>query len=65
MILHDIHKADCTCSYCCGRYRLRLGLNIPKDWAAPNSWYVVQYWPKRYIRCTIAWPKFARRLRKA
>jgi len=67
-ILHEIHekgKSDCwndneikcNCSYCEGKTKLHYGLNIPecKKW---NSWWVIKYWDKRYIRWTNSFLKF-------
>lgn len=34
---------------------LHYGLNIPGQWYAWNSWYVIKYWPGRYIRWTNHW----------
>lgn len=45
----------CKCSYCHGNNRLHYGLNIPDDWKAWNSWYVIKYWKGRYIRWTNSW----------
>ena len=65
MILHEVHKKgksswndnwiSCQCSYCGGLGKLHYGLNIPKDWKATNSWWVIKYAPYRYIRWTNGW----------
>jgi len=48
-ILHEIHKADCTCSYCRGM--VHYGLNIPSN-ISFNSWFVLKYGKGKYIRMT-------------
>jgi len=69
MILHEIHingkdysnldkNTVCTCSYCEGRNKLHYGLNIPDHWKGWNSWYIIKYWDRRYIRWTNSWFKF-------
>lgn len=67
-ILHEVHQKGkatwndkwetCQCSYCVGSNKIHFGLNIPKDWTSWNSWYVIKYWPGRYIRWTNGWMKF-------
>lgn len=52
LIWKETHSKSCNCTYCEGVSRLHFGLNVPKDWKAWNSWYVVKYWPKHYIRWT-------------
>lgn len=66
-ILHEIHikgKSDwnnswetCHCSYCKGDNKIHYGLNAPADWKAWNSWWVIKYWDRRYIRWTNSWLK--------
>ena len=63
MILFEIHKKgktswnsnwkSCECSYCKGTTKLHYGLNIPKDWKARNSWWVIKYATSKYIRFTL------------
>jgi hypothetical protein len=50
----DIHDRNCNCSYCGNGHDkgLHYGLNIPPDWKAWNSWWVIKFWPKRYFRWT-------------
>ena len=55
MIIIDKHKSGCTCSYCHGDHALKWGLNIPKDWKAWQSWWVIKYWPNRYFRWGNTW----------
>lgn len=52
---NDIHRTACTCSYCRGDGKLHYGLNIPADWSAWNAWWVIKYWPQRYLRWTNDW----------
>jgi len=42
----------CECSYCKGDSKLHYGLNIPKAWRNPTSWFVIKYGPYKYIRFT-------------
>jgi hypothetical protein len=57
-VLKEIHTEDCDCSYC-GSNRIKptihYGLNIPKDWKASNSWYVIKYAEGKYIRWVNRW----------
>ena len=58
-ILHEVHKKDCTCSYCAPfnyKRKIHYGLNLPEDrrW---NSWRVLKYFNRRYIRWTNAFLK--------
>jgi hypothetical protein len=53
----NIHEVECSCSYCSGKNKLHYGLNIPEDWKAWNSWYVIKYWKNRYIRWTFSFLK--------
>lgn len=65
MMLLDIHKKGksswndnwetCQCSYCKGKNKLHYGLNIPKQWKKPNSWWVIKVWKDTYIRWTNSW----------
>jgi len=63
MFILDTHAHECPCSYCVD-YRhqpqrnpayCHFGLNIPQDWKSWNSWWVIKYWPNRYIRWTNPW----------
>lgn len=76
MICHEVHMKNrasiwnpndktCTCIYCKGDNRMHYGLNIPKNWKAHNSWYVVKYWPHRYVRATGIGPILAKMLGKS
>lgn len=51
MLKKKIHSKDCSCSWCGNAHDsgLRFGLNLPKVYAW-NSWFVIKYWPKHYIR---------------
>lgn len=67
MILIENHIKDngfidkdkpCTCSYCKTTNtskKLHYGLNIPKNWKAYNSWWVIKYAKGKYIRWTNSW----------
>ena len=51
----DVHARGCSCTYCTGNgidKGLHYGLNIPPDWRAFNSWFVVKFWPGCYWRFT-------------
>lgn len=51
----DVHARGCTCSYCGGighHKPIHYGLNIPPDWRSPVAWYVIKFWPGRYLRWT-------------
>lgn len=59
--IHDVHNKKCSndwdinwdacdCSYCIGKTKLHYGLNIPKNWRAWNSWWVIKYGPSRYLK---------------
>lgn len=52
--LNERHTKNCTCSYCKGDAKLHYGLNIPRDWKAWNSWWIIKYWPRCYFRFTRA-----------
>jgi hypothetical protein len=55
-ILHEIHEEECTCSYCKGsNTKLHYGLNIPKSYNKANSWWVIKYNKRHYIRWTNTW----------
>ena len=54
-VLIDIHAKTCTCSYC--TWQMRYGLNVPQNWRAWNSWYVVKFGPRHYMRWTNTWPR--------
>jgi len=54
----DIHKKECTCSYCKGQHGFHYGLNIPIRWNECNSWYVIKFSPRVYFRWTNRWFKF-------
>ena len=52
------HDKDCKCTYCVDfvmSKKLKYGLNIPKDWKAPNAWYVIKLWPRVYFRWANSW----------
>lgn len=53
--LLEYHADGCTCSYCKGKFKIHYGLNIPKNWKAKNSWYVIKFWPGWYLRWTNSW----------
>jgi hypothetical protein len=56
-ILNELHETGCTCSYCDARIMgkaMRYGMNIPPDWSSWNSWYVIKYAPRRYLRFTLS-----------
>jgi hypothetical protein len=61
-VLHERHDEDCRCSYCgtgsFGPRPMRLGLNIPRAWRSPVSWWVIKYGRGRYVRWT--WPRLQR-----
>lgn len=42
------------CSCCHGKGRMNWGLNVPRL-KAPNSWWWIKFWNKRYIRWTNPW----------
>lgn len=55
-ILVEKHTKECTCSYCKGDHRMWYGLNIPPDWKAWNSWYVIKLPFGIYARsCVMGW----------
>ena len=62
-ILIEKHKPQCTCSYChdapnSPSSKLQYGLNIPENWKAVNSWYVIKIPFRIYIRsCVMGWFK--------
>jgi len=60
-ILFDTHEEECTCSYCKGEHKLHYGLNIPIDWSAWNSWYVIKVFKRKYLRWTNRWFKLFQR----
>jgi hypothetical protein len=62
-ILHEIHKKDCNCSYCKGKYKLSYGLNIPKNKSC-NSWWIIKYKNKHYLRFTLTFLKYFKRKNK-
>lgn len=49
-------KSPCDCSYC-DEYKLHYGLNIPQDWNAWNSWYVIKLGKGQYLRFTLPFLK--------
>jgi len=49
---------SCKCSYCCGNSKLHYGLNIPKDWKAANSWWIIKYGRAKYFRWTNSWLRY-------
>jgi hypothetical protein len=54
-LLFEQHHVKCECSYCkscCSYKKLHYGLNIPRDWKASNSWYVIKFPFRIYIRTT-------------
>lgn len=56
MICFEKHYDPCTCSYCFGdNSKLHYGLNIPKRWNSPTSWYVIKFPGGRYLRWTNRW----------
>jgi hypothetical protein len=59
-LLFETHELKCKCSYCYGNNKEHYGLNIPKN-KSWNSWWVIKYWDRRYIRWTNSWLKYKSR----
>ena len=57
-LLLEQHGKRCPCLYCKGDYKIHYGLNIPSNWKAWNSWYVIKIFPRIYLRWTNRWFKF-------
>ncbi len=49
----EVHEVCCTCSYC--HWQMHYGLNIPKRWKEWNSWFVIKFGPRHYVRWTNSW----------
>lgn len=58
----DPNYRFCHCSYCEGDSKLHYGLNIPGDWTAWNSWWVIKYGQCKYIRWTFSFLKKKRKI---
>lgn len=53
-VLIEKHEEGCTCSYCSdwGKGKLHYGLNMPKLYKSPTSWWVIKYGKGSYLRWT-------------